>query len=444
MRRSTGRCARRAIACVFSYLPRRGRCPKGGGTSKTNARVRSTSPSVAYRRATFRLQDQCARSWRWWPAAGAAQGVDRRHRHARRHRRRAGPAGAVRGSTTVDAAVQELPSRRRNLGRPRQLHPLRLDAGAASVAVEQPEDLGDLHRDRRAAGLRLRLCADPRDAAAQAAVPGGGPGADPGALAAAGDVDDLSLRQPGHSEGAARRQRDLRRRRHRRLAGLLLLPARADDPGHGAADGRPAALRGGRGAGRLALAHLLDRYPAGRALRPDQRDLRLLHPGADRFRHRQGDRRAVQRARHRRLQAGHRRAELRDGRRGRPDPAGAGRAVVLRRPLCPEAAGGAALGARGALRAQTPARPRCAAVRVLRRGRRPDPDDHRRRRLGLADQALALQPVADARQLRLREFRSHRLGSAVDLAEDGRLGRRGRRRRRLHRRLAAERAAVAA
>ena len=64
-------------------------------------------------------------------------------------------------------------------------------------------------------------------------------------------------------------------------------------------------------------ARVPDRHAAGRALRPDHRGVRRLHAGRHRFRHRQGDRRPVQRAGDRRLQAGDRPAELPDGRGGR-------------------------------------------------------------------------------------------------------------------------------
>ena len=80
---------------------------------------------------------------------------------------------------------------------------------------------------------------------------------------------------------------------------------------------RRAALRGGGGAARARRRGSSHRHPARRALRADQRRLRGVHPGHHRLRRAEGDRRAVQRARHRRLQAGHRPAELRDGRGGR-------------------------------------------------------------------------------------------------------------------------------
>ena len=73
-----------------------------------------------------------------------------------------------------------------------------------------------------------------------------------------------------------------------------------------------------------------------------------------RLRHSEGDRRQLQRARHRHLQAGDRPAELQQGRGGRPDPAGAGGASPSSSTGWCGAAAGAVLRARGALRAASP------------------------------------------------------------------------------------------
>ncbi len=157
-----------------------------------------------------------------------------------------------------------------------------------------------------------------------------------------GDLVHLSLRQPGVPQRSDVRPRDLRVCRHRDLAGLLLLPARADDPRRRAVDGRRAALRGGGCAGRLQDAGVLHGHAARREIRRDQRGLRHLHARDHRLRHRQGDRRTIQRARDRHLQAGDRPAELRDGRGGRVRAADPGGVRVHRRPHHPAATGGAA------------------------------------------------------------------------------------------------------
>ena len=196
--------------------------------------------------------------------------------------------------------------------------------------------------DRGAARLPLRLCADPRRAAAALAVPGRGADPDLRAVAAARPGADLPVRHPGLLQVVAGRRADLRLRGHRHRPGLLLPAARHDDPGDGARDRRRAALRGGRRAGRLEGPRLLHGDPARRQVRRDQRRAGRVHPGDDRLRRRQGDRRQFQRAGDRRLQAGDRPAELLDGRRGRHGAAGAGGARLRHRPLRAAQAGGAA------------------------------------------------------------------------------------------------------
>ena len=85
-----------------------------------------------------------------------------------------------------------------------------------------------------------------------------------------------------------------------------------------------APLRGCRCARHREAAHFPHRDASGREIRPDQCLFRRLHAGGHRFRHRQGDRRAIQRAGDRRLQAGRRPAEFRHGRGGRHGAAGPG------------------------------------------------------------------------------------------------------------------------
>ena len=108
----------------------------------------------------------------------------------------------------------------------------------------------------------------------------------------------------------------LRRARHHPVRGLQLLPARADDPDRGARAGRRAAVRGRRRARHAPPAPLLHHHPAGLQVRPALRrdgGVQLHH---QRLRRAQGDRRQLQRARRRRVQAGDRPAQLLD-RRGR-------------------------------------------------------------------------------------------------------------------------------
>ena len=259
------------------------------------------------------------------------------------------------------AAVEELPGRRRALRRPRQLRPLLRHADAGRLAVEQLLGGGAVDRPRRAAGVRLRLRAHAHAHAGQAGVRGARAAAAVRAVAAVGHLVHLHLRQPGLPEELADGRHHLWADRHRAGAGVLLLPARADDPGHGPVARRRAALRGGGRDGHAALARVLDRHAAGRALRADLGGVRRLHAGHHRLRHRQGDRRTVQRARHRRLQAGDRPAELRDGRGGGLRAAGAGGDRLRARPADPAPAGGAAVGARRAVRAQAQRAQGCRA-----------------------------------------------------------------------------------
>ena len=175
---------------------------------------------------------------------------------------------------------------------------------------------------------------------------------DPGAVAAAGHRAGLPVRQPGHAQGVDVRREHLWPHRHRHRRGVLHHPARGADPRDGAVHRRCAPLRGGAGDAREPRADLLHRDPSGLSLRAHQRRLRGVHPDHHRLRCAEGHRRQLQRARHRHLQAGHRPAELRDGRGGERGAAGAGGARLHRGPHRAAQAGGAALGAGGGLRAE--------------------------------------------------------------------------------------------
>ena len=158
---------------------------------------------------------------------------------------------------------------------------------------------------------------------------------------------------------------------------------------------------------------------AGREVRPDQRSFRGVHAGGDRLRHRQGDRRPVQRACNRCLQAGGRPAEFRDGRGGRHGAARARRARLRHRPHRAAAAGGAAVGARGAARAEGKPRARRRADGLLPDHRGYSGRRARHRDLGLVHHLLAVQSHAHAEELRFRQFRSGRLGPVLHLGRDG-------------------------
>ena len=304
--------------------------------------LRVFDADAAGRRMTYRRDRGCARTS---AAHRRGRGDARRHPGAgrvpdARHRPAAG-----------DAAVEELPGRRRALRRPRQLRALFRDAVARRLAVEQLLGGGAGDRHRRAAGIPLCLRPHAHAHARQGLLPGRRAAAAVRAVAAVGHLADLHLRQPGLPQELAVRRQRVRADRHHPGAGVLLLPARDDDPDHRARARRRAALRGRRSHGHAALARVSHRHAAGRALRPDIGDVRRLHAGGDGFRHRQGDRRPVQRAGDGCLQAGDRPAELRDGRGGGLRPAGAGRGRLRPRPADPAAPGRAAVGARRAARA---------------------------------------------------------------------------------------------
>ena len=94
----------------------------------------------------------------------------------------------------------------------------------------------------------------------------------------------------------------------------------------------------------------------GAQVRPRQRgDGRVLLHG-ERLRHPEGDRRQLQRAGGRHLQAGDRPAELQQGRGGRAHPAAAGARRLRRRLVDAGPPAGAVLGARGAVRRPSAAR----------------------------------------------------------------------------------------
>ena len=232
-----------------------------------------------------------------------------------------------------DAAVEELPGRRRALRRPRQLRPLLRDADAGRLAVEQLLGGGAVDGDRGAAGVPLRLRAHAHAACrpsglfmALALLP----------LFAPSLLSAISLIYIFGNQGFLKSW--LMGASVYGPIGIVLAQVFYCFPhalmilvtALSLADGR--LYEAAAAHGHAALARVLDRDPAGRALRPDLGRVRRLHAGHHRFRHRQGDRRAVQRAGDRCLQAGHRPAELRDGRGGRLRAAGAGGDRLRARP----------------------------------------------------------------------------------------------------------------
>ena len=132
---------------------------------------------------------------------GSAAG-DRPRTRRRSSRRLSDCAVAVfDGRRSVVGPVrQERAERQRRVHRPCELHPLFRHADALRFRRKQCLCVGACHRDCRAARLRLRLCADAYDDAGTIRFPRHRAPADLCAVAPAGDLADLSLRQSGSSE----------------------------------------------------------------------------------------------------------------------------------------------------------------------------------------------------------------------------------------------------
>ena len=232
---------------------------------------------------------------------------------------RAVPARADGGDLRARGAGQQ-----RRVRRPAALRRLLRHAGAGALGVELGVGVAGGGGDHGAGGVRLRLRADAQLHAVQghAAADRADPAAR--AVAAAGDLVHPVVRQPGRAERAdGSASLDLRRAGHHPVGSLQLLPARADDPDRGAGARRRAAVRGGRRARHAPPAPLLHHHPAGLQVRPAVRGHGGVHLHHQRLRRAQGDRRQLQRARRRRVQAGDRPAQLLHRRGGRPAAAGA-------------------------------------------------------------------------------------------------------------------------
>ena len=321
--------------------------------------------------------------------------------HARAHEPdRPVPGGDPRPAA-LDHALEKPVRAEGRLRRPRQLRAVLLDARARPVGLPQPVRVDPQHRHHRPPCLRIRLRAHSLVPAPEGPLQEHRPRADPRPVTLAGHRARLSLRQPGADQGAALRTADLRSHRRRDGGGLLHLPACPVDHRDGAVPGRRAPVRGGGRLAREAAAHLLERHAPRRPLRPDQRRLRRVHHGDHRLRRPQGHRRTVQRAGHRHLQAGHRPAQLRDGRGGQRDPADSRCLRLRRRPARAAPPGGAPVDPGGALRAETELSIRPRDARLLRRDRRVHPRDGRDLPVRGPRQVLPVQPDPDPLPLRL-------------------------------------------
>ena len=224
----------------------------------------------------------------------------------------------------------------------------------------------------------------------------------PGAVAAARHRAGLPLRHPGADQGAAVRALHLRPDRHRDRGGVLHPAARHHHPDHLAVHRRRPPVRSGGGAAREPNEDLLHRHSARLPVRPHQRRVRGVHPRDHGFRGAQGHRRGLQRAGHRRLQAGDRAAELRDGGGGERRAPHSGRARIRRRPRGAAPAGRPALLARGGAGAEAEPHLRRRDARLLRAGERV-PDRHAWRvPVRGARQVLPLRPELRPAELRLR------------------------------------------
>ena len=173
---------------------------------------------------------------------------------------------------------------------------------------------GDGDRDHDSAGIHVRLRADAQLHAAEGHVPRHRADADPGAVAAGRDLVHPVVRYAGPAQVDAGRRLGLWADRHHHQLDLCGVSACVDDHPDVAAAVRRAAVRGGGIARHADVAQVLYHHSARREVRSDQRGDGGFFLFRQRIRHPEGHRRQLQRARTRHLQAGHRPAELQQGR----------------------------------------------------------------------------------------------------------------------------------
>ena len=280
------------------------------------------------------------------------------------------------------------------------------------------------HGDRAAAGVRLRVRAAADLHALEGPLPGARAHPDPRALAAAGDLAHLSLRQPGISQGTCCFGGSIYGAGGIIVSqvfycfphALMILVAAlsmADARLYEAADALgasktrmfftvtlPGAKYGVISAGFVIFTLVITDFGIAKVI------------GGQ-----------VQRARHRHLQAGDRPAELRDGRGRRLRPADPGSGRVRRRPHHRAPAGGARVGARRAARAAGRRRAATGCCSRSARRRRPDLRHPRDGGVGFVRHALAVQPLADAEELRVRRLRHQRVERVLEFRRCSRPGR---------------------
>ena len=337
--------------------------------------------------------------------------------------------------------LAQLPRFRRPIRRTGELLALLRHPGAVAVHRQQLLRRGDQYRHRHLARVRLRLCADTHLHEVQGLFQDHGDGSAAQSVSAQGHRTRVLVRQSGRAEQPAVRSFHLRADRNHHGLGVLDLSPRSADHLDRARDFGHAPVRGGRGPEDRTAPDLLLRHPARCALRAHQRHHRRVHPGVHRLRRAQGDRRQLQRPRHRHLQGGHRPAEFRDGGGGvggAPDP---GRGRIPHRPRGDAQADRPAFRPRGSLRteAEPLGRPRDAAL--LPDHHLPDPRGSGHGPVRGAREVLALQPRTDARELLVRT-RRRRPEGLLQFARHGGKRRGLRHRSRLRRRVPGREAAA--
>ena len=310
------------------------------------------------------------------------------------------PAGAA-----GDAAGQELSGQGRGLRRSSPVSGVFPDAGAAAIDRAHAGGRRDGDRGDDSAGIHVCLRLDAELHAAEGDAARYRADTDPRAVAAARDLVHSVVRHAGAAEVDAGRRLGVWPDRHHHQLDLCGVSACIDDHIDVASVVGRAPVRGGGIARHTDIAQVFYHHLARREVRSDQRGDGGFFLFRQRIRHPEGHRWQLQRARTRHFQAGHRAAELQQGRGRQHRAAGAGLVRVRRRLGDAGAAAGPVLVARRGLRAETQALVRRADVRLLPVHLRASAGGARHGGLHVVHQAVAVRQVVQSRPLHVRPGR---------------------------------------